>query len=244
MTPFYKIPGLLLLPSATLILLLVVALLAKGRLRQVSVIAALGLTCFGSISALSGPLLEKTERSIPLPAITTAPDYIVALGNGHVTNPALPLVGQLYPAALARITQAVILAKQFPSARLVFTGYAGGDPVSAADKGAELAIALGIAEPRILRFSSPRNTQEEAEVTASLLTGKHVLLVTSASHLPRAIAAFNAAGVDVTGYPTGHLQKLNKARGWHDYWPQATNWLAFERWVYEQLAGLRQRYLP
>lgn len=240
MTPLYKIPGLLLLPSSLLILLLLLVLFGPKALRRLSAGAALLLLLFASIGPLSSPLLQQQEASIPVPTLTSPPKFIVVLGNGHVSNPKLPLVSQFYYEALARITQGVVLAQQYPQASLVFTGYGGADPIPAATKAADLALSLGISDDRIYRFTEPRNTIEEAQAIAPLLTGRHTLLITSASHLPRAVAVFEQAGIVVTPYPTGHLVKSTGARDWYDWWPKASNWLVFESWVYEQLAGIRR----
>lgn len=241
MTPLYKIPGFLMLPSSLVLLLLLLALLGPRKLRTLCLLAAISLVTFGSVAPLSSPLLAVKEQQIAVPQIERAPDYIVVLGSGHVSDPKLPLVAQLYYSALARITQGVVLAKQYPDSQLVFTGYAGGDTVTAADKGGELAISLGIEPSRIQRYPTPRNTEEEAQATAALLKGKSTLLITSASHLPRALDLFESQGLEVTGYPTGHLVKKQRPRDWSDWWPRADNWLVFERWVYEELALLRQR---
>lgn len=241
MTPLYKIPGFLLLPSTVILILLLLALFGPRKLRTACLSVAIGIALFGSVAPLSSSLLVNTEREYSVPEIKQAPDYIVVLGNGHVSDPKLPLVAQLYYPALARVTQAVVLANQYPNSELVFTGYSGADAVTAADKAGEMASALGINRDRIHRYPTPRNTAEEAEVTAALLKDKQVLLVTSASHLPRAMGLFKAQGLNVTGYPTGHLVKQTEPRDWADWWPRAENWLVFERWVYEQLAGVRQK---
>lgn len=241
MTPLYKIPGFLLLPTSLVIIFLLLALIGPKRMRSVFVIAALALFGLGTVGPIASEVLAKNERQIAVPQLTQAPDYIVVLGSGHVSDPELSLVAQLYYPALARITQGVMLAHQYPNSQLVFTGYAGADNVTAADKGAEVAIRLGIQEQRIHRYPTPRNTAEEAQATATLLANQQVLVITSASHLPRAVALFQDSGVNVTGYPTAHLIKATEPRDWSDWWPKADNWLVFERWVYEQLAKVRQQ---
>ncbi len=64
--------------------------------------------------------------------------------------------------------------------------------------------ALGIAHDRITAEEQSRNTIENA-VFSRLLAhpkpGERWLLVTSAFHMPRAIAAFRAAGFAVEAYP-------------------------------------------
>lgn len=59
-----------------------------------------------------------------------------------------------------------------------------------------------------------RNTAENAVFTKRLLepkSGDRWLLITSASHMPRSIGAFRAAGFDVEAYPVDW-----RTRGWSD----------------------------
>lgn len=239
MTPLYKIPGLLLMPSSILIVLLLLALITPKPWRHLSLLAAIALLVFGSIAPLSSNLLAQREVSIAVPLLE-APDVIVVLGHGHNSNPNIPLVSQFYYAGLARVTQAVVLANQFPNAQLFFTGYGGADPVSAADKASELAQSLGLDADRIRRYPTPRNTAEEALAVKKDLLGKQTLLLTSASHLPRALGIFRDAGIEnIVGYPTGHIVKQQASSDWYSWWPKATNWMVFEGWVYEQLADIR-----
>jgi len=65
-----------------------------------------------------------------------------------------------------------------------------------------------------------RNTAENAEFTAELLSGEGinaVFLVTDATHMPRAAAAFEAQGLEVYAAPTGFRsdpQPRNGLLGW------------------------------
>lgn len=239
MTPLYKIPGLLLMPSSILLILLLLALIAPKPWRHLSALAAIALLAFGSMAPLSSELLAQREATIAVPLIEE-PDVIVVLGHGHSSNPNLSLVSHFYYAGLARVTQAVVLAKQFPDAQLFFTGYGGSDPVSAADKASELAQSLGIKAERIQTYPMARNTAEEAQAVKDDLVEKNTLLVTSASHLPRALRIFNDAGIEnLVGYPTGHIVKHSISTDWYSWWPRADNWMVFEAWVYEQLADIR-----
>jgi uncharacterized SAM-binding protein YcdF (DUF218 family) len=64
--------------------------------------------------------------------------------------------------------------------------------------------ALGVAHDRITAEEQSRNTIENAvfsRLLADPKPGQRWLLVTSASHMPRAIATFRAAGFAVEAYP-------------------------------------------
>src|SRR3546814_1535478 len=56
----------------------------------------------------------------------------------------------------------------------------------------------------LFRSAQSRNTAENARLTAALVgqgDGRPWLLVTSAWHMPRAVASFRAAGLEVLAYP-------------------------------------------
>jgi uncharacterized SAM-binding protein YcdF (DUF218 family) len=66
---------------------------------------------------------------------------------------------------------------------------------------------LGVPAEAMLLESQSRNTWENAVETKRVLDRdglKRVLLVTSAAHMPRALASFRAAGIDATPAPTDY----------------------------------------
>src|SRR5262245_29838369 len=90
------------------------------------------------------------------------------------------------------------LSQDYPKTRLIFSGFSaialkrfarlGGDPA------------------RVYVESRPRTTSEDALYSAALLKpkpGERWLLVTLASHMPRAVGCFRVAGFEVQPYPVG-----------------------------------------
>ena len=109
--------------------------------------------------------------------------------------------------AAERITVAAELARRYPNARIIFSG---GNNFLLASEAVEAAIAvkefeaLGIAHERITAEEQSRNTIENAvfsHLLANPQPGERWILVTSAYHMPRAMAAFRAAGFAVEAYP-------------------------------------------
>jgi uncharacterized SAM-binding protein YcdF (DUF218 family) len=88
------------------------------------------------------------------------------------------------------------LNQRFPKARIIFSGYT----VSETDS-ENLLVRLGI---KLESGVQPRTTSEDALHCAVLLKprpSERWLLVTNASHMPRAIGCFRAAGFQVEPYP-------------------------------------------
>jgi uncharacterized SAM-binding protein YcdF (DUF218 family) len=99
------------------------------------------------------------------------------------------------------------LARRYPNARIIFSG---GSSSLIYDEGPEAPFAvrqleaLGVAHDRIAAEDRSRNTLENAAYSLRLAhpkPGERWLLVTSAYHMPRAMAAFRAVGFVVEAYP-------------------------------------------
>jgi len=165
-------------------------------------------------------------------------DYIHVLGNGHTTVDSLPITSQLTPAALARTTEGVRIYKLNPTAKLIFSGYNGGDINSNAKMNARLAIALGVPESAIILLEDPRDTIEEAIDNKEITQGRHLVLVTSATHMPRAMKIFQQQGLSPIPAATAHVSKpVNGTQPLHYYFPRA-RYLAVSEIVFHEWLGL------
>ena len=173
-------------------------------------IAAL-LIC--GLSPLGDLLIQPLERRFPRadlerpgPPVTG----ILVLG-GAEDNRALgwPQLASLNEAA-ERYTEAVALARRLPAARVVFSGGSGAllsKELPEAETAMRLFIGLGIAEERITLESKSRDTCENAHYSARLLKPRpqeRWLLVTSASHMPRAMGCFRRAQFAVEPWPVDY----------------------------------------
>jgi uncharacterized SAM-binding protein YcdF (DUF218 family) len=190
-----------------------------------------------SLLPLGDLLLQPLEASYPVNPALSRVDGIIVLGGGEAARisdfwgqPQLNEAGDRYTAALA-------LARQFPQAQLLFTGgsgalrdLAGGGSVEAEMAGA-FFLDQGVASGRLLLEGKSRNTAKNARLSRDLAApgpGDVWVLVTSASHMPRAMRSFGAAGwTDLVAYPVdyrtgsfrdgigwdlvGHLEILNAA---------------------------------
>ncbi len=79
---------------------------------------------------------------------------------------------------------------------MIFTGAAAKtNPVSTAEAGARVAESLGVPRSDIIVLDRPKDTEEEALAVKHAIGDAPFLLVTSASHLPRAMIFFRHAGL-------------------------------------------------
>jgi uncharacterized SAM-binding protein YcdF (DUF218 family) len=203
---------------------------------------ALGLGWYAAVFALpiaallTLPLEERFARPSRPPAEVAG---IVILG-GAVEQQLTEAHG--IPAlngAAERMTEAVTLARRHPQARIVFTGGTSailpGGPTEA-DTARRLFADLGLAPDRLVFESESRNTYENAALThrmASPREGETWLLVTSASHMPRAVGCFRAAGWSITPWPVNYTTARDPGLWWYGPFPTRLNqaeW-ALREWV-------------
>ncbi len=129
---------------------------------------------------------------------------VVALGAGYHPVAGRPVTGQVSGASVVRVTEAVRILRLHPEARLHCTGWGAGFAGSNAQAACDIAVALGVAATRTVVHPTPRDTEEEAIAIAGAVKQGRVVLVTHASHMPRARALFEHYGVQVRVAPTGH----------------------------------------
>jgi uncharacterized SAM-binding protein YcdF (DUF218 family) len=81
------------------------------------------------------------------------------------------------------------------------------------------AVRLGVPESATMIDIEARNTYENATGTKRLLGPASILLVTSASHLPRAVPVFTKQGFRVTPAPCGYVSQNLPRESWDDIDP-------------------------
>jgi len=148
-------------------------------------------------------LLQPIERTYPANPHLSKVDGIIVLGGGEDIS-ATAYWGQTqFNEGAERFTAALALARQFPDARVLFTGGSAAlrDIVSAGLSEAEAAkaffVAQGLDPVRLLLEDASRNTTENARLSLSIArpeAGQTWVLVTSAFHMPRAVRSFEVAG--------------------------------------------------
>jgi uncharacterized SAM-binding protein YcdF (DUF218 family) len=160
-------------------------------------------------SWLAAPLESRFPRPNELPATV---DGILVLG-GAVDELLTANSGQAtLNHAAERMTEAVSLARLYPTARLAFSGGSslvnqGTLNLKEADVARQLFDNMGIYRLRLVLESESRNTWENAVNTKALVQpqeGETWLLVTSAQHMPRSVGIFRKVGWTIIPYPTDY----------------------------------------
>jgi len=199
----------LLLPPVNIVLLLLLALWWRKRARALatgSLLAGGGLLVVLSMPLVADVLCRQVEVYPPLSEVALADSdagAIVVLAGGWRRAPEYggPTVNLF---SLERMTHGVWLHRR-TGLPLAVTGgrISGSEDVSEAGLMAGvLADEFGV-EARWVETRS-RNTAENAGYTAPLLKESgisHILLVTHAFHMARAVPLFEAQGIEVTPAP-------------------------------------------
>jgi uncharacterized SAM-binding protein YcdF (DUF218 family) len=165
----------------------------------------------GGFSSLGDLLIVPLENRFPRPDLADAKiDGLIVLGGSEVPKISSTRQAIAVNDAAERYIDAMVLARRFPNARVVFSG--GGEALSdagetEAQSAARIFTQLGLAPERLTLEDRSRTTWENALLSAPLIgqkTGERWLLVTSAWQMPRAMGAFRKVGITVEAYPVDY----------------------------------------
>lgn len=211
---FSKLLPLFVYPIGLTCLLVTAALLVtrRPRLTRSLLLAALLILWLSSTAWMGHGLVRTLEtRHAPLDDAAQAE---IAVVLGGATRPQLPprTLVEMFDSG-DRLTYAAWLYQQGRVERLLLTGggidFLGPEGIpSEAENMATLLEQMGVPREAILLETEARNTYENALFSRQLLeeaSAGRVLLVTSALHMPRAVALFERQGLNVVPAPTDYL---------------------------------------
>jgi uncharacterized SAM-binding protein YcdF (DUF218 family) len=190
------------------------------------------------------PIIEYAQARYP--PIATKTDargaaLIVVLGSGNSTIQAGGQSLNLVPwTAALRLLEAARVYRLLDRPTVIVSGgitRRESGARSEADAMRSAILELGVPADRVMIEAESKTTREEAVVIARMLadrTRQPIVLVTSGTHMPRALAVFRAAGLDpvpaVAPYKSEHsLERLR-------WVPNDTALLMFDMLVYDTAA--------
>lgn len=167
---------------------------------------------FTSNPVVSRKFVSSLERQYLPPEPVPNADAIVVLGGA--TEPQLPPRPWVEVKEQGdRILYGAKLQTEGHANKLILSGgrvtwRGGSGDESEANDMKQIAIAMDVPEADILLENTSLNTYENAINVQKILEAQQldsVLLVTSAIHMPRAIAIFQKLGINATPTPTDYL---------------------------------------
>jgi uncharacterized SAM-binding protein YcdF (DUF218 family) len=225
----YKFLKLLLYPFTWVVLLVTVVMvlaflpISFARLRWIRLAA---VSAFLVLFLLANPLvsrvliaqLEQRAPRMETSRLTGTHFYaIVVLGGGALGKGSLRPTDQLQPWSMERTICGADLYRQGLAPRLLMAGgdasIYGQGPIEAVEM-KDLAVHLGVPQDAILLDTISRTTYENAVQAKRILGAVPILLVTSASHVPRAMGLFRKQGLEATPYPCGYLARERSGSRW------------------------------
>ena len=213
------------LPPASLAVGLVVAialaLLGLRRLaRLVAVLAVAELLVLAMppvADALVAPLQDEACAAAKA-APACCYDAIVVLGGG--IGPAMPPgVPEPYLTDSAdRIWHAARLYHRGLAPRIIASG-GGAAEMSEAEAMRQFLTDLGVPAQAIVLEANSLNTIENIRHVRTLVKDGRVALVTSATHMPRALRLARTAGLNVAAFPTDWSSSAEDRASWENWLP-------------------------
>ncbi|WP_265470593.1 envelope biogenesis factor ElyC [Klebsiella grimontii] len=241
-----KVLGGMMLPLPLLLLLIAlgIALLWFSRFQRTGKLCvSLGwlLLLLLSLQPVADSLLKPIEDKYPTWRDEKRVQYVVVLGGGYTWNPNWAPSSNLINNSLPRLTEGIRLWYENPGSKLIFTGAAAKtNPVSTAEAGARVAESLGIPRSEIIVLDKPKDTEEEAAAVKEAIGDAPFLLVTSASHLPRAMIFFRRAGLTPLPAPANQLAIESPLNPWERAIPSPVWLIHSDRVGYETLGRIWQ----
>jgi uncharacterized SAM-binding protein YcdF (DUF218 family) len=239
---------LLLKPSNLLVYTAVLGLVLSRRAlgRRLLAGAALLLVVLGLLPT-AWLLMAQLERRFPVPADPGRVDGIIVLAGAEAARLSALYGRPLVNEDASRLTTFLLLARRFPEARLVHSG--DTVPASQSAVAQELLLGAGISPERIVFETRSRDTCESPRATRELVKADSTqrwLLVTSAYHMPRAVACYRAAGWEVTPYPTAFRRgsapfSFDLVRNLDDLDHAAHEWVGL---LYYRIRGFTNELFP
>jgi uncharacterized SAM-binding protein YcdF (DUF218 family) len=200
------------------------------------------LLSFGLVSELVVSPLEHARPLLvdphdPRTPRALAAKWIVILGGGHVAAPGLPPTIQLGPNTLARLVEGIRLKRQIPGAKLILSGAFGPGP-SHAQVVAAAAQLLGVNREDLVLENTTWDTVDEARFIGARLGHDPFILISDASHLPRATRLFRKQGLDPLPSPAGYASLDAPGVALGSFFPSAGPVQAVERATHEYVGIL------
>jgi uncharacterized SAM-binding protein YcdF (DUF218 family) len=132
------------------------------------------------------------------------------------------------------LAEAIRLQRLLPESKLLLSGGSNGRATTEAQVLAAAGTSLGAPQDRMVLESQSWDTIDEVRALRALLGKERFVVVTSATHLPRAMAMFKKAGMNPIAAPTDYLA-LHEASGIVDWIPHAGAGFVIERALHEYL---------
>lgn len=207
-----KALSLLLFPETHILLgtLLALLLVLLARPRAAFLILLLSFAWFytACTASFGSWLMERLEAPYPPVPAGSRPtaDAIILLGGGVHARKSSEVLGDLNLWS-DRLLYTAALYQAGKASTIIVTGGSRSGFITEADLTRDILEVMGVPGAALILERRSRNTHDNARFTAPIVRREgfeRVLLVTSAFHMRRAVALFQAQGIEVIPAATDH----------------------------------------
>lgn len=181
---------------------LIFLFMARDRIGKSLLSLSLFFLLLFSYPPFSNYLVKNLETQYPKYEYKQDIKYIHVLGNAHNTDQTQPTSSHVSNGGTKRVLEGVIIHKQILGSKIIFTGYAGDTNTTNALMNSKLASVLGVTHKEMIINGDPTDTLDEALFTKTVVGNDPFILVTSATHMPRAMMLFKSQGLNPIAAPT------------------------------------------
>jgi uncharacterized SAM-binding protein YcdF (DUF218 family) len=205
-------------------MLLFFILLCRSRPKKNGFIFVFLLFFFFSTGWFVKTITYHLENQYPIvTSVDPTIHWIVVLAGGQSQLTERPPNSMLYSASVKRLIEGVRLYRQLPNAKLLLSGGGYDSEISEATRLSQVALWFGLSNKDLVLETSSVNTAAQATALKEILRDKPFYLVTSASHMPRAMALCHAQNLHPIAAPTDFTLYWDD-NGWEKtYLPNAYN---------------------
>ena len=187
------------------------------------------------LEAAYSPLLPQATQAVStMPDGSPTPRWVVVLGGGKSEDDSLAPVHKLAEPSLVRLAEGIRLQRLLPESQLVLSGGSSGMTSSEAETLAAAGVSLGAPRDHMVLESQSWDTFDEVRMLRAMLGDDRFVLVTSAMHMPRAMAMFRKAGMIPVAAPTDY-RASGEDSDMLSWFPHAQAGLIVERALHEYL---------
>lgn len=218
-----------------------ILILLANRSRRIGITSiSMGffIITFFALNPISASLLHTLQsKYAPLVTPPSDADKIVVLGGGVSGGKDYPPNLTLSSSSLSRLIEGIRLLKlieiNHPDATLILSGGRVFQSPAVAGKMRNTALMLGVSEKNTLLEDGSLDTHEEAVYLQKMIGHQSFILVTSAFHMPRAMALFQNLGMHPIAAPTQFLGQHYNPLFW--YIPNANSLIYSDIAIHEYL---------
>ena len=224
-----KTLSVMMMPLSIAIILLALGLLlilmTHRKRAIVLLLSGLFILIAFSTKGVSDRLLLNLESQYsPLVKIPAQISKVVVLGGGNAGRYQFPVNTQLSAASLSRLIEGIRIYRHLATQHATTLILSGGrifNSQSESGQNRNVAMTLGVPSEAIIIENGSLDTYEEANYLKPYLKQQPFILVTSASHMPRAMKLFKQNGMKPIAAPTQFLVHQTK-NPFKRYFPSAT----------------------